>query len=180
MKKRMKTLIPVLLAILTLGMVRSYSSEMSTAYFTTYAFAKGGLQIALGPTKNRIEDNYERGKKEVGIQNTGDEFDCYVRVKVLAPQWMWDDGILSDEGISGEGWSKNDEDGYWYYNAILKPGETSNSLFVTTDWMKTGEELEEFKQSCDVVIVDEFTMVRYDENGDPWADWKWEKGSDVK
>ena len=194
MNKRKKLLLPILLAVLTLGMVSTYRTETSSAYFTTYAIAKGGPWLRIGPTRNKIKDEYTAGRKSVSVQNVG-EYDCYARVVVLAPEWLLPFPARQGEKDSGNYLYVYDPnaqsgasdvlwrfggDGYWYYDKILKPGESTPTLMVETSWLLMTKELEEQMKTCDVVIVDEFTMVRYDENGNPWADWKWQKGSDVE
>ena len=180
MSNRKKTLLPILLAVLTLGMVSTYSAERSSAYFTTYAIARGGVLLDLGPTRNKINDEYTAGRKSVSILNQG-EHDCYARVKVLAPEWLMpaDPNQPQYLRIYGDGW-RDGGDGFWYCDTVLKPGDTTPVLTVETSWLKMTEELQKLMETCDVVIVDEFTMVRYREDGTPWADWKWQEGSDVK
>ena len=110
---------------LALWMVHGVGAEPSTAYFTTYASAKGGYELQAG-TETEIEEEIEELTKHIRIVNTG-EGDCFVRVKVLAGNLT----PVSCLDSSGK-WSLGG-DGYWYYQDVLLPGETTGDLAATIE-----------------------------------------------
>ena len=65
-------------------------------------------------------------------------------------------------------WRK-DADGWWYYEAILKPGELTNVLSVKIEVTREMMDLE--IDNFNVVVVQESTPVLYREDGTPYADW---------
>lgn len=93
-------------------------------------------------------------EKVVNVQNTG-TVDSVIRVKVekaWGAQRDADGNLLVDESVSTgnilidfntEYWQYDDEDGYFYYKGVLKPGETTvEPLFkeFTIDEVTTGPE----------------------------------------
>ena len=58
------------------------SVKPTLAYFTTYATAKGGISVDIGPTTD-VKEKFKDWKKTIEIENTG-KADCFVRVKVIA------------------------------------------------------------------------------------------------
>ena len=82
------------------------SVKPTLAYFTTYATAKGGISVDIGPTTD-VKEKFKDWKKTIEIENTG-KADCFVRVKVIAASQF-------DIQASGSNWSLSD-DGYWYYS----------------------------------------------------------------
>ena len=67
-------------------------------------------------------------KKEPTVKNIGN-IDCYVRVKSLLPDSRVESEITIDYNLND--YTYNDIDKYYYYNKILKPGETSKPLFTS-------------------------------------------------
>lgn len=162
MKKLNKKTLCLVAAALTLTAGLSISSAM--AYFTTYAEAKGGVQIHMGFTDTEIEETVESGQKEIQIKNTGD-YDCYVRVKALTGDTYKDKIEYVEEDGSGK-WTPG-ADGYYYYSDVVAAGEMTSQLNVKITW-PAEEEATDFN----VIIIQESTQVRYDENGEPYADWE--------
>ncbi len=142
-------------ALLLAGAV---SLPKAMAYFTTYAAAGGGVEVRISNTRTEVEEKVEGLTKQIQLKNTSTQ-DEYVRVKVLCGSAF----TLEFTNESGK-WSLN-EDGYWYYSDILKPGDTTKPLLagITVP--------EDQKDDFDVIVVEESTPVLYDENGDPYADW---------
>lgn len=148
-----------LAVVLALGLLLGSSIHSATAYFTTYASAKGGMKISLGDSTT-ITEEFKDWKKTIRIQNTG-QTDCFVRVKVLA-------GAQYTIAASGSGWSQ-EKDGYWYYADPVAPGSQTDALTASIQVPKN------LVTSFDVVVVQECTPVIYDKNGSPVlakaADW---------
>lgn len=140
----------------------------SMAYFTTYASAKGGYELAAGP-KTEIHEEIDGLKKHIRIENTG-EGDCFVRVKIFA-------GGLTDISCPPEGgnWQEG-EGGYWYYGKILAPGETTDGLTAS---ITIPEGMEGMADNFNVIVVQECTPVLYRKDGTPYGDWnrKTQKGT---
>ena len=134
---------------LALWMVHGMGAEPSTAYFTTYASAKGGYELQAG-TETEIEEKIEELTKHIRIVNTG-EGDCLVRVKDNSGKWS----------LGG--------DGYWYYQDVLPPGETTGELAAT---IEVPEGMEGMMDSFDVVVIQECVPVFYREDGTPYGDWE--------
>ncbi len=150
------------LAIVAGGLVCSISVPSAMAYFTTYVKAEGGYEITLG-SETEIEEKVKDMTKEISLTNTG-ETDCYVRVKVFSGSQinMTYTSAVDDSGNTY--WTSN-EDGYWYYKDILKVNRS-------TEILKAKIELsEDYKDSFNVIVVQECTPVQYHEDGTPYADW---------
>lgn len=146
---------------LALWTVHGVGAEPSTAYFTTYASAKGGYELQAG-TETEIEEEIEELTKHIRIVNTG-EGDCLVRVKVLAGN-LTPVTYLDNSGK----WSLGG-DGYWYYQDVLPPGETTGELAAT---IEVPEGMEGMMDSFDVVVIQECVPVFYREDGTPYGDWE--------
>lgn len=154
-----KTLWLVAAAVILAG---SVSVQSAMAYFTTYVKAKGGYEITLG-SQTEIKEDVKDMTKEIKITNTG-ETDCYVRVKVFCGSQI---EISYAGAVDGDGnayWTKGD-DGYWYYKDILPAGATSEEFQVKITVP------EGYKESFNVIVVQESTPVKYREDGTPYADW---------
>ncbi len=145
------------LAIVAGGLMCSVSVPSAMAYFTTYVKAEGGYEITLG-SETTIEEKVKDMTKEISLTNTS-ETDCYVRVKVFSGSQI-DITYTSDSAY----WTSND-DGYWYYKDILKVGSSTEVLKAKIQMDK------DFKDSFNVVVVQECTPVQYHEDGTPYADW---------
>ena len=143
-------------------LVGSVSVQSAMAYFTTYVKAKGGYEITLG-SQTEIHEDVKNMTKEIKISNTG-ETDCYVRVKVFCGSQLDIDysGAVDEKGNAY--WTKGD-DGYWYYKDILPVGSTSEVLQAKIKLP------EDYKDSFNVIVVQECTPVQYKEDGTPYADW---------
>lgn len=150
------------LAVVASGLCLSVSVPSAMAYFTTYVQAEGGYEITLG-SETEIHEDVKDMTKEISLTNTG-ETDCYVRVKVFSGSQI---DITYTSALDGNGnayWTKND-DGYWYYSEILKVNSSSEILKAKIEMD------EDFKESFNVIVVQECTPVQYHEDGTPYADW---------
>ena len=124
-----------------------FSSVMSFASWKSQGDTINKITIAS--VKGCIEEEYEQNQvvfpngtveKVVKVKNTGTA-DAMIRVKV---EKVWGDGrdengklIINPEldtdnimiHYNTEKWVYNAEDGYYYYMQVLKPGDTTSSLF---------------------------------------------------
>lgn len=159
----------VLASVIIVGCI---SVKPTLAYFTTFASAKGGVSIDIGPT-TRVKEKFKDWKKTIQIENTG-KVDCFVRCKVIAASQF-------TITASGNNWSLSD-DGYWYYSKVVPVGEMTEPIIAS---ITVGEKVQ---ASFNVVVVQECTPVTYDEDGNPVAapdaDWsmaaQYEKEEEVE
>lgn len=169
-KQKIKILMIVLLVIIFLGIM----INKVWAYLTSYVTATGGVKIEVGCISGvGIDENFNNGKKYINVQNTTLK-DCYIRVKIIAPESITTELQFND--ASGK-WSKNEEDGYWYYSDILAPGVSTETLEV--DLNNIMEEKRNIAQTdtslnvdFNIAVVSESTIVYYEEDGNPYADWE--------
>lgn len=145
------------IGICAIGSLCGLQGKPSLAYFTTYASAKGGYELAAGP-ETEIHEEIDGLKKHIRIENTG-EGDCFVRVKAFA-------GSVTDIMYSAGGgdWQEG-EDGYWYYNAILAPGEITGELTASITVP------EGMADDFNVVVIQECTPALYRQDGTPYGNW---------
>lgn len=148
-------------ALVLLG---SVSVHQAMAYFTTYVTAKGGYPVTLGSSTS-IEEKVEDMTKHIVLSNTG-ESECYVRVKIFSGSQIDMSCSTSTDDGGNPYWSLNEADGYWYYKNILPVGGKTEELLAAITIP------EEFKDSFDVIVVQECTPVSYQEDGTPYADWE--------
>lgn len=126
------------------------------AYFTDSVATEGKIQLKLGNSIPKIDENVENMTKKITITNTGD-YDIFVRAKALAPE------SCTITLTETEGWSKGD-DGYYYYSKPLAPkAATESQLILGINNSLSG--------SFNVIIVQEATKVLYDQDGKAYADW---------
>ena len=164
-----------LLTALALVLLFGSTLKDSLAYFTTYTTARGGWPVTFGPD-TEIEEEVDDLTKKIQIKNTGDS-DCFVRVRA----YFGDMVTLSkvEELDAKDGVTHWYEDGgWWYYDQVLKPGETTGKLamtFAPTKDLNVDLVLDTFY----VVVVQESAPVLYRQNADgsytPYAEWGPEK-----
>lgn len=119
------------------------SVKPTLAYFTTYATAKGGISVDIGPTTD-VKEKFKDWKKTIEIENTG-KADCFVRVKVIAASQF-------DIQASGSNWSLSD-DGYWYYSQVVPVGGKTEPIVAAITVS------EKVKTSFNVVVVQELSLI---------------------
>ena len=162
MKKR------IYLAAAALAIVATLGIGSAMAYFTTYVLADGGVELSMGSSITIPKEEMDTHFKIVSIENTGD-YDCFVRVKAFVGA---ENGELKFSDADGK-WTPG-ADGYWNYSDIVKPGETTSTVKIEVlGLLEKPEAGEEFN----VIVVEECTPVRFDENGKAYADW--EKGAEI-
>lgn len=148
-----KLCLVVAAAIMVIGIS---SIKPAMAYFTDSVATEGMIELKLGDSIPKIDEQVENMTKKVTITNTGD-YDIFVRVKAIAPESC----VITFTGQ--EGWSKGD-DGYYYYANPLAPKEvTASQLILGINNNLSG--------NFNVIIVQEATKVLYDKDGKAYADW---------
>ncbi|MCI8585138.1 MAG: hypothetical protein HFI92_04415 [Lachnospiraceae bacterium] len=151
------------LASAALLLTAGVSAGRAMAYFTTYTSAGGGAQIDLGfTTAEPPGETFSEWTKHITIQNAEGGRECFVRVKVFAGA-KYQDGLQYSDA-SGR-WSPG-ADGYYYYSEVLTPGASADPLDVRITGVS-----EEEREDFNVIVVQEHSMVFYDEAGNPVYDW---------
>ena len=174
--KKKKGMAVLLSASLALVLAAGLYMEEALAYFTTYASASGRVQVRLDFTETNTGDEVRDWTKHIFIENTG-ESGCFVRVKVLAGEKYRDYLSYSFER---EGSWELEEDGYWYYDAVLAPGEKTAELLAALNRELLKQEIENGgREEFNVIVVPEYAPVLYDEAGNPYADWEMKAGVDA-
>ena len=162
MKKR--KYFPGVLALAAVCAVASAGIGKTWSYFTTYTEAAGGYPIQLGDRTDITED-FTEWTKHVTIANEPGSEPVYIRAKAFC-------GSQYTITYSGEGWTWNEEDGYYYYNYAVEGGKSTESLNLKIDGIpENPEDLERFN----VVVIYESTPVKYHEDGSAYTveetDW---------
>lgn len=152
----------IVLMLLAVGMLLTTGIGHSWAYFTTYTRAQGGYSIHLGD-RTEVQEDFSAWTKHVSITNSADSQPVYIRARAFCGSSY--ELVYSSE--SGK-WIYNNEDGYYYYQEIVRGGESTDELLVKIT--NVPEEITD-PASFHVVVVYESTPVRYDEAGNPGADW---------
>ena len=156
----MKTVNKKSLLVIAIALVLSLSVGLTMAYFSDYSAARGGKGIALGG-KTELQDKYTADQKEVSIFNKGDT-DVVVRVSVYAPIVFGNDGEQTAT-VSGDNWEirgKGDT-AHYYYKYVLKPGETTDTLFVETEYLENAD----LGDLAEVIVTHESAQAVQDANG---------------
>jgi len=146
-------------AALALVLVLGASIGTTWAYFTTYATAKGGYPIELSE-RTQITETLSSWTKHVTISAADDSVPTYVRSRAFC-------GEEYSLTYEGSGWTYGG-DGWYYYDAILEGGGQTEPLDIGIEGVPVdavaGEDFH-------VIVVYESTRVRYNEAGEPYADW---------
>lgn len=161
MKKRQ-----LVLFVLAITLVLCSTIGTSFAYFTTYVTAKGGYVIKASPT---ITEPVIDKAKNITITNSADASPIFVRVKVLCGEEFVD--ALT---VSGDGWSYDETDQYYYYGSPLNGGESTQVLFA-----KIGNLPERIVDNEDfnIVVVYESVLAVYNSTGVADFDTSWANGN---
>lgn len=162
MKKRKRY--PGVLAAAAICVVASAGIGQAWSYFTTYTEAAGGYTIRLGDRTDITED-FTEWTKHVTIANEPGSEPVYVRAKAFC-------GSQYTITYSGEGWTWDQEDGYYYYGYAVEGGKSTGPLNLKIEGIpEDPEDLERFN----VVVIYESTPVKYHEDGSAYTveetDW---------
>ena len=132
-----------LLVAAALVVIGATSIKPAMAYFTDSHQASGTVTVHLGDLEITPKEDAKEWVKDITVTNTGD-YDVFVRVKAICG---------SQYGVkftSGNDWSYNADDGYYYYNQMLAKDAVSSVLKLTIEPPK-GLDYDTFN----VVIVQE-------------------------
>ena len=141
------------LAVIALALTLVVSVGAAAAFFTTYVRAEGGHELLLGD-ETYIEEEVNGMEKTISIANKGDT-NVYVRVKLLYSDY--NNEVKIDLGSD---W-KLEGDGYYYYNKILKPGESTSNIVAEISVKGDKKPMDQF----DVIVVNECTQYIWDDEG---------------
>ena len=169
MKKR-----HLFLAVLAIVLVLSASIGAASAYFTTYADARGGYMIHL-KYESEIEEEVEGNVKQVKISNIADAdtedgtYPVFVRARVYS-------GNDVNTTVSGTNWNLNGE--YYYYAKALFTGESTDVLNITVEpaensVVRPGDPI-------DVLITYESVPAVFNPDGSPDQETAWAQTNLIK
>lgn len=151
-----KTMVLLTLAVV---MVLAASINSALAYFTTYAEAIGGHVVSIGDTD--VNESFSAWTKHVTISNSDPGEPRYVRARAFAGR----NYVLT---YSGQNWSGPDAEGYYYYDLILMPGQTTSELLIAI------QDVPESDAGFNVVVVYETVPALFADDGTPlppdWSD----------
>ena len=154
----------IITTILALALLAAVAIEPAVAYFTATRTNAGAVIIDVGNRTTIEEPDVVEWTKHIVVNCKEDSVPVYVRARAYA-------GVtfpLEYTVPEGSKW-KDGGDGWWYYEDILYPGQsTEEELLVHIGNVpKDAVEGDYFNVS----IVSEDTPVLYDAEGNPYADW---------
>lgn len=163
----------IVLVALAVVLILTATVGTTLAYFTTYATAKGSVEISFALSEEtKIVEDLDGSTKVVHIENAEGSRPVFVRAKAFS-------GSTYPLAYEGSGWIQGD-DGYYYYGTsssnltILEPGASTSDLDVDITFPQGAVDGDSFN----VVVVYETTPVLYKnvvEGGVsknvPYADW---------
>lgn len=144
----------LVVALLGIGSTMAWFTDTETAQNT----------VTIGHSTVEIEETVDGlTKTNIGIKNTG-SVPVYVRMRVDVPSGITYLTADNEEKtvsviynpVSPVSWTKGD-DGYWYYDKILKPGETAElyeSVALNAEGI-TDEQMEQLKGLLDITVYGE-------------------------
>lgn len=103
------------------------------------------------PLKFEMQNAKEENLNNISIKSASDGSTCYVRIKIFATSQDY-------YSVKNNSDWNYEEDGYWYYQNMLFPNETTTNLVIETN-------------NQPIVVIAEATYVEYDENGNPLGTW---------
>ena len=156
MKKR-----SICLAVLATVLTLTATVGSAWAYFTTYAEARGSYTLSLEGHTTTVSENVLDWTKFVKIENAEGSGPVYVRARAFCGSGY----SLSYTDADGR-WSPAG-DGYYYYNKAVAGGESTSELQVKIQRPENVSDPDDFN----VVVIYETTKVRYNADGEPYADW---------
>lgn len=138
-----------------------------SSYLTSHAATTGYVSLDLTDTKTQLGDQVANWEKKIAIKNTG-EGDCKVRAKIFVAEKYKDYIKYSSDSTR---WALNG-DGYWYYDAVLKPGENTALLTAKLDKDAFSKDFQPGESDdFNIIVVHEYARVQYDDSGNGFVDW---------
>lgn len=151
----------VIFAAIAVVLVLAANLPLAWGYFSTYTEARGGILIQPRKVETEIEEpEVTNWAKHVVITNSEDGSPMYIRAKAFG-------GSEYDLTYESDGSWVPGDDGFYYYNNVLDGGNETSELLVKINNRPADEKGQEFN----VVVIYESVPVRYDESGNPYADW---------
>ena len=153
---RLKGKLPAVFLTAVLAAASLMTVSKANAYFTDADRAVNDLGFGVNTIVPEEDfEEPEKGRETVKnpkAVNTGN-VPCYVRAKVF----LSDSRIALDyeSYLNTADWRKSESDGWYYYNGILKPGETTPALF---DRILLTEDIPEEVQEAELNVI--FTSVQ--------------------
>ena len=134
------------------------------AYFTASVSAVGGKKVTLGGSSEIVE-KFANWTKKVTITAKKDSELVYVRVTAFCGS-----AVKLEYSSESDKWFDGN-DGYWYYSEPIKDGESTEELLIKINDVpvKPGEDVN--FEEYNVAVIQEYTPVRYHEDGTPYGDW---------
>ena len=147
-KKKIALICAVVLTLLA-------STGATLAYFSDYEVALGEAKVLLSDRTEIHEEVTDKGKtiKLINTSKVGEGADVVARVAIYGPDEM----IVT----VGEGWTEKQDDGYYYYNGILKPQEMTTEIEVLIKDIPTTIDLSDLE----IIVVQESEIATYDSAG---------------
>lgn len=152
-----------LLTLLAAGTILTAGIGQAMAYFTTYVEAEGNFTIRLGD-ETKITETFTDWTKSLTVTNEEGSEPVYVRAKAFyAPDTL-------KLVYSGTGWSKGDDDYYYYKDPI---GENEEKRSTEALLVKINNIPQDVAKGdvFNVIVIYESTPVLYHEDGTAYADW---------
>lgn len=173
MKKR-----DTILAVLAVILVLSASIGAASAYFTSYAEARGGYVVHMG-YETVIKENVEGNVKTVTVTNTAgpdtDEgtYPVFVRVKVYHGS-----DCTVDVPAAANWAAENEETGtVYYYTVPLYTGETTGPLAINV-FVADGAEVKA-GDPIDVIVTYESVPAVFNADGSPDRGTAWSNAAEI-
>jgi predicted ribosomally synthesized peptide with SipW-like signal peptide len=139
----------LIIAVIAVVMTLLASTGVTLAYFSDYETALGEVALNLSG-ETQIAEEVTDTQKVVKIVNTGDA-NVVVRMAIYGPEGM---KITIDD----DHWKKQGD--HYYYDKILKPGETTGSITADISGIPVTADLDEFE----IIVNHESAIAVYDMN----------------
>lgn len=152
------------LSLITVLLIVVASISSTLGYFTDQVHAAGAIPIEAGGSVEMGEEFYEK-TKHVTITGKKDSGPVFVRVMAIA-------GVeVTFKPDAGGHWKKGTgNDPYWYYDTPISGGESTAVLDITVDLPEKPDADENFDK-YNVIVIQEYTPVKYDADGVAYGDW---------
>lgn len=149
--KRIKIVLPLflVLALATVGLTYAYLQTHTQNLRNTFTAGEITTVIEEDPS---IDTTIH---KNPSVKNTGKN-DSIIRMRVTISPSKIEKFLVKNNSINydSQTWVYNKTDGFWYYQGVVKPGESTTPLFTeVNDLIKDGKIIEEFKDVKDFQIT---------------------------
>ncbi len=145
-----------ILLVIAAVLVLSLSVGFASAYFSDHEAAQGAAKVQLGG-ETEIEENWDKGIKDVSIKNTG-ETEMVVRVIFYGPDS--DNAKMTVHVAKNGNWVQHGN--YYYYKAVLQPGDQTPYEQLTAEVVfKEGTEAD-LGENYDIVVMQEAAQATYE------------------